>query len=299
MAQALITGATGFIGGVLARRLLLEGWEVHVLLGRSSRLEAQTGLQGRVTAHVYDGSQEGMLAILEAARPHVVFHLASRFLTDHQPRDIQGLVDSNILLPLHLVEAMAVTGARNLVNTGTSWQHFGTAGYRPVNLYAATKQAFEAILAYYHEGRGLSCTTLKLFDTDGPGDPRRKLVPILLEAARTGAPLDLTPGEQVLDLVHVEDVAQAFLDAGRQLLPGPPILNCFLVSGDRLSVRALADRIQEALGRTLQARWGQRSYRPREVMVPLDPAGRLLPGWAPVRDLGEGLRQAFAALPAQ
>jgi len=297
MPSALITGAAGFIGGVLARRLLTEGWQVHVLLGRACRREPLAGLE--VVAHAHDGTTEGMLAILEAARPDVVFHLASLFLTDHQPGDLQGLTASNILFPLQLVEAMAVTGARNLVNTGTSWQHFGTAGYRPVNLYAATKQAFEDLLPYYHEARGLSCTTLKLFDTYGPGDPRRKLVPILLEAARTGEPLGLSPGEQILDLVHVEDVAQAFLDAGRRLLDSPPVLDTFLVSADRLTVRDLVQRIQEALGRPIQARWGQRPYRPREVMVPLDPADRLLPGWGPARDLREGLRATFEALPAQ
>ena len=294
MPRALITGAAGFIGGVVARRLLGEGWEVQVLLRRGSRVD----LAG-VIAHEHDGTQAGMVAILEAARPEVVFHLASLFLTEHQPGDIQALAGSNILFPLQLVEAMAVTGARLLVNTGTSWQHFGTDGYRPVNLYAATKQAFEALLPYYHEARGLSCTTLKLFDTYGPGDPRRKLVRILLEAARSGAPLDLSPGEQLLDLTHVEDVAQAFLDAGTRLLAGPPVLDAFLVSGDRLSVRELADRIQKALGRTIQGRWGLRPYRPREVMVPLDPVGRLLPGWAPRRELGEGLREAYGALPPQ
>jgi nucleoside-diphosphate-sugar epimerase len=294
MPRALITGAAGFIGGVLARRLLAAGWEVQVILRRGSRLDP-----AGVIAHEHDGTPEGMVAILETARPEVVFHLASLFLTEHQPGDIPALVGSNILFPLQLVEAMAVTGARNLVNTGTSWQHFGTDGYRPVNLYAATKQAFEDLLPYYHEARGLSCTTLKLFDTYGAADPRRKLVRILLEAARSGAPLDLSPGEQVLDLTHVEDVAQAFLDAGARLLAGPPVLDTFLVSGDRLTVRALADRIQTALGRPIQGRWGLRPYRPREVMLPQDPAGRLLPGWAPVRDLGEGLREAYEALPGQ
>ena len=85
------------------------------------------------------------------------------------------------------------------------WQHFGTPDYRPVNLYAATKQAFEDVLAYYADAQGIAAVTLELYDTYGPGDPRRKLIRILFEAARSGEPIQLSPGEQVIELLHVDD----------------------------------------------------------------------------------------------
>lgn len=296
MSRALITGAAGFIGGTVARRLLADGWEVHALLGPTCRREALADIVARVALHDHDGSMAGMQAILDAARPDVAFHLASLFLTEHRPDQVQDLVQSNLLLGTQLAEAMTAAGAHRLVNTSTSWQHFQTAGYRPVNLYAATKQAFEDILAYYHDARGLSCVTLKLFDTYGAGDPRPKLVRLLLEAARTGQPLDLSPGEQVLDLVHAEDAAAAFaVAAARLLAAAAPLREDWLVSGDRLTVRQLAAEVEAAVGSPIRATWGGRPYRPREVMAPLPPEGRILPGWAPARPLRDGLREACRA----
>jgi nucleoside-diphosphate-sugar epimerase len=299
MPRALVTGAAGFIGGALVRSLLERGWEVHGLLGRMCRVEALADLEGRIALHPHDGSTEAMVAILERSRPDVVFHLASLFLSDHRPQDLDALVGSNILLPAQLAEAMVLAGSTRLVNTGTSWQHFHGEGYRPVNLYAATKQAFEDILAYYHDARGLSALTLKLFDTYGPGDLRPKLVNLLLDAARTGAPMALSPGEQVLDLVHVDDVTAAFRAAAERLLAAPaPLLESWNVSGSRLTVQQLVARIGEAVGRPVQATWGGRPYRDREVMVPLAP-GAGVPGWAPAVDLAGGLRTAYRSREAR
>jgi len=296
MPRALITGAAGFIGGGLVRRLLADGWEVHALLGRTCRREALADLAPRVTVHDHDGSMDCMRTILQRARPDLTFHLASLFLSDHRLEDVDALVTSNILLSTQLVEAMVATGARRLVNTGTSWQHFGTTAYRPVNLYAATKQAFEDILAYYHDAQGLSCLTLKLYDTYGPGDHRPKLVNILLDAARTGEPLAMSPGAQEVELTHLADVAAAFVRAADLLLQSEaPLLAAYLVSGTRLTVRDLVAQVIRSTGRPIQVQWGGRPYRPREVMVPVVSAAQCLPGWAPEVELGEGIAACLRA----
>lgn len=294
MRKALVTGAAGFIGGGLVRRLLAEGWEVHALLGRSCLREALAEVEDRITVHLHDGSMAGMTAILEAARPDVVFHLASLFLSEHRPDQVGELIGSNLLFSTQLAEAMSLSGAKNLVNTGTSWQHFGTEDYRPVNLYAATKQAFEDLLAYYHDARGLSVITLKLYDTYGPGDRRPKLINLLLDAARTGRPLAMSPGGQTVVLTHLDDVTAAFAAAAQRLLAAEaPLREDFLVSGDRLTLRELAARVAEATGRPLNIEWGGRPYRDREVMAPVASEGRLLPGWTPGITLEEGLQACF------
>lgn len=296
MPRALITGSAGFIGGTLVRHLLARDWEVHAFLGPTCKAEALDKVKDQVRCHFHDGSTQGLFEILDQVKPEVVFHLASLFLSDHQPEDIEALVRSNILLSTQLAEAMACTGAARLVNTGTSWQHYHQADYRPVNLYAATKQAFEDILAYYHDARGLSHITLKLFDTYGPRDPRRKLVNLLLESARSGAVLDLSPGEQVLDLLHVDDVVAAFRVAGERLLASEaPLCETYLLGGTRLTVRKLADCITRATGRPILAQWGGRPYRPREVMAPVA-SGAALPSWTPGVGLEQGLSEAYSAL---
>ena len=204
----LLTGATGFIGSHLVRRLIGDGWRVHVVARESSRVLLD-GLGGDVCFHVHDGTTEGMIKIVKDAAPVAVFHLASLFLAQHTAGDVTRLMRSNVEFPAQLLEAMAVNDVRMLINTGTSWQHFRNLEYNPVCLYAATKQAFDAILRFYVDNNALKAITLKLFDTYGPGDPRPKLVNLFQRAAASGAALAMSPGEQLIDLVYIDDAVDA------------------------------------------------------------------------------------------
>jgi len=193
---------------------------------------------------------------------------------------------------------MAVHGVRLLVNTGTSWEHYGTPPVAPVNLYAATKQAFEAILHYYVEARGLRVVSLKLFDTYGPGDPRPKLFTLLRTVAANQEVLAMSPGEQLIDLVFIDDVIAAFVLAAERLraemVKGH---ECYAVSsGAPLKLRELVELYGRILGTPLPIEWGGRSYRQREVMVPWN-TGAAVPGWHPKVALEQGIRR-MEGLPA-
>lgn len=286
---ALVTGATGFVGSHLTRRLLRDGWSVHAVVREGKTFPAMSGF-AEVRQHAYDGTLDSVLGAMEQARPRVVFHLASLFIAQHQPGDLDRLLASNVLFGAQLLEAMAAAGATRLVNTGSSWQHFRGPEYQPVNLYAATKQALEDIIRYYVDAHGLRCITLKLFDTYGPEDRRPKLLNLLLEAARTGEPLGLSPGEQIVDMTYVDDVVEAFLVASRMVVEGRgPACQAFAVSGgERVSLRDLVKIWEEVLGAPIPVTWGARPYREREVMVPASCAEGL-PGWRPRFSLRQGL----------
>jgi nucleoside-diphosphate-sugar epimerase len=232
---------------------------------------------------------------MEAASPTVVFHLASLFLSEHRLEDIDRLVACNLLFASQLAEAMVQTKVWRLVNTGTSWQHYENREYCPVNLYAATKQAFEDILRYYVEATPLQAITLKLFDTYGPGDRRAKLFKLLRQVAEQQEPLAMSPGEQLIDLVHVDDVLDAFQLAAELLMQDKVAGHeVFAVSsGAPIPLKELVAVYSRLLGRTLPIIWGGRPYRSREVMVPWH-AGRSLPGWYPRVTLEEGVRGIIA-----
>lgn len=275
---AFLTGVTGFIGGRLAERLLADGWAVHALVRETSDTAS---VPSQVVIHRDDGTADALAAILRQVRPDIVFHLASLYLNDHLPDQVDALVASNILLPVRLAEAMTLSGSMRLINTGTAWQHFGGAAYHPVNLYAATKQACVDLLRFFHEARGLSVVTLKLFDTYGAGDKRRKLVQLLVDAAMKGEPIGMSPGDQVVDMTHVDDVVEAFVVTADLLLSSSLSLDAeYLVSGERVTVRELTATIEKALNRTIAAEFGARPYRTREVMLPVAATSdRRLPGW--------------------
>lgn len=297
--RAIVTGASGFIGGRLVERLLADGWHV-VAIVRPSSAVASPG-DDRLALHVHDGGVDGLAALIARVRPDIVFHLASLFLVDHRPDQVQPLIASNLLFPTELVEAMTLAARDHdvparLVTAGTSWQHFGSDDYRPVNLYAATKQAFDALLAFYHDARSLSVVTLKLYDTYGDGDPRRKLLAILRDALASGEELAMTPGDQWLDLSHVDDVVDAFVHAAQLVVAAPaPLHDAYLVTGDRLTLKQLVTLVGEVSGRPLSVTFGGRPYRVREVMVPVEAGDdRRLPGWSARRRLAQGLVEYLA-----
>lgn len=288
--SALITGAGGFVGGHLAHRLLHEGWQVHAIVRDGSRVGDDLRHGGLIT-HVHDGSTQCMINIVRDAEPTIAFHLASLFIAEHHPEQVEPLITSNVLFGAQLLEGLRAANVPFLVNTGTSWQHYGDAEYNPVCLYAATKQAFEDIVRYYTEATTLRAVTLKLFDTYGPNDHRQKLFALLRRAADSGEQLLMSPGEQLIDLVYIDDVVDAFLMAEVRLFSGlVERQESYVVSSMApMKLRCLVELYANITSVNLNIIWGGRPYRTREVMIPRTEE-KNIPGWYPRVSLIEGLR---------
>jgi len=294
--NVVITGGTGFIGSNLTRFLVNRGWNVHLILWtKQPNTDSLTDIVEKVNLHYYDGSTESMMQIIKKARPDIVFHLASLFLAQHGPEDIMPLIQSNILLGTQLLEAMATSNVVNLVNTGTSWQHFNNEDYNPVCLYAATKQAFESMLTYYVETQALKVVTLKLFDTYGPNDARRKLFYFLHTVASKQNSFLMSPGEQLVDLVYIDDIVKAFAVAAKRLQVGKvkKSESYEISSGKPLKLKKIVDIYGKVTGKHLSVTWGGIPYRNREVMVPWT-KGKKLPGWTSKVTLEEGIRKTIS-----
>jgi nucleoside-diphosphate-sugar epimerase len=119
--RVFVTGATGFIGSNLSAAL--HDRHVHVLARAGADLTILSS-SPKVTIHRYDGTTQSVIDAFNGARPELVIHLAACFVAEHESDDIERLIESNILLGAQVLEGMLVTGARALINTGTSWQHF-------------------------------------------------------------------------------------------------------------------------------------------------------------------------------
>jgi len=295
--KVLITGATGFIGASLVKKLADEGCEVAIIARATSNMGILGGYVERIQQYDYDGSIGSLNIALKTHMPEVVFHLASLFLASHNQKDITSLINSNILFSTHLVDAMVNNGCTKLVNTGTSWQHFDNHDYNPVCLYAATKQAFEMILEYYVNVCDLQVITLKLFDTYGESDPRPKLMALLKKISLSGEALDMSPGEQLIDIVHVDDVLRGFIASADRLLSLQVTGHerFALSSGTPKKLRDLVSEFSEAIDKPIHINWGKRPYRLREVMETWD-HGENLPGWQPEIPFSEGVRGFFNAI---
>lgn len=289
--RALVTGGSGFIGGRLLSRLLDEGYDVTALV----RGDPSGRLDARATAVSIDGPAS-VFDIVGGAAPDIVFHVASAVVVDHSPAAISDIIQSNVTFPTTLLDAMARHGVRFFVNTGTSWQHYdGAEGYCPSNLYAATKQAFEDIAVFYNDAYSIGVANLKLFDVYGPSDTRSKIIPLLMRVLRTGDTLGMSPGEQVLDMVHVDDVVEAYLSAAAWLMDHPGARSTFAVrSGESYKLKDIVAILEDVSGRSLAIQWGGRPYRGREVMAPWVNDVRV-PGWHARISLRDGLEDVLRA----
>jgi nucleoside-diphosphate-sugar epimerase len=189
---------------------------------------------------------------------------------------------------------MQLADCKTLINTGTSWQHFENNEKRPVNLYAASKQAFECMARYYSDAHGMKVVNLKLYDTYGNGDTRPKLFATLKRIASSGESLAMSPGEQLIDILHVDDVVHAFCVCLQKLPDLPQWSSYAISSGNPLPLTELVAAFEQAIGKKLNIDFGAREYRPREVMVPWN-TGQTLPGWRPLIDLQTGIKRYLDA----
>lgn len=288
MRKIILTGATGYIGRKLLFRLLERGHSVSVVVReKSPRLSS---LPADIKKIFYDGTVNSLLEGMKDKESGLVIHVASLFLTQHNPEDISSLIDSNIKFPCQLLEAMHVCGLSEIVNTGTSWQHYENSDYNPVNLYAASKQAFVDMLKFYQEAHQFKAITLELFDTFGPDDERKKLFRLLQEVAETGKALKMSPGQQLLDIVYIDDVLNAYEIAINQ---SGNLTGTFTVASGQLhslqEVVAIYSKISQ---KKLNIEFSALPYRLREVMKPWE-HHRCLPDWACEFSLEEGIKKTL------
>jgi nucleoside-diphosphate-sugar epimerase len=302
----LVLGATGFIGGTVARALSRCGAEVH-LLARDRTAAARVRTGGLPAAGVYEGDAgdaETLERVLRELRPAVTFNLAG-YGVDPAERDEHRARRVNEALVLSLAGAVdrhldpAWVGAA-LVHAGSALEYGTAAGdlneetvESPTTLYGRTKLAGSRGLREHCEATGLPALTARLFMVYGPGERPGRLLPSLLRAARSREPLPLTAGLQERDFTFVEDVAVGLLRLGAA--PGVPpgeIVN--LATGRLTSVRGFVETAAAVLGiageRLLFGALPTRSEEMQHAPVRVERL-RARTGWVPVTSVEEGIRE--------
>lgn len=287
--HVVVTGASGYIGCNLVKQLIERQYQVSIIVRKSSTVDWMFRENPLVNIYIYDGTIQSLSVIFQKNQIDSVFHLAASCITQHTENDIATLIDSNILFGTQLVEAMIQHNIINLVNTGTYWQHYDGPNYNPVALYAATKEAFETILKYYKEAHRLNVVTLKLFDIYGPNDSRSKIINLLMGVLKENTSIEMSLGEQYLDLLFIDDVVEAFICAEQMLMDKTNHQSSYFISsGKRIQLKELVKLIEKMANKKIQVSWGARPYRPREIMVPWCDNVTLV-NWQPKISIEEGL----------
>lgn len=299
--RVLVTGAGGFIGRHALPQLVARGWEVHAV-GRSPLpVDAlpPAGSGEAVRFHACDLLADGEAARLVAAvRPSHLLHLAwnvtpGKYWT--APDNLDWVAAS-----LRLHRAFAEAGGERAVYAGTcaeyDWGHAelseASTPLVPHSLYGKAKNALRELVETSAGPLGLSMAWGRIFFLYGPQEAANRLVPDVVSALLKGEPALCSHGRQERDLMHVADVAGAFVALLESSHAGP--VN--IASGDTRPLAEVIGAIADLIGRPDLVRLGARS-------APAGDPPRLAPdvgilrdrvGFRPRFDLESGLRDTVA-----
>lgn len=271
--KILITGASGFIGSHLTKKLVQEGFEVGIIKRENSDLWRIKGLLDKIATFDVDlKNARRVHKILSGFRPDVIFHLATFYVTEHKAEEVPLMVDANVLGTLNLLEASKDTGVRLVVNTSSCFVYKQVenklkenAVLEPLNVYALTKIHGEHACAYYTEKYGLKTITFRLFPPYGPADHERRLIPYAIKSFLSGIGPKMTTGKQRWDFIYVGDIVDAYLRllSVHELPERHEVFN--IGTGNAVGVREVVNRIKEIIGSDAEPAWGAIPHRNSEV----------------------------------
>ncbi len=284
--RILITGASGFIGTHLCRRLVGCGAELHAV-SREARTSNGFGLRWwRADLAEFAAVHE----IISTIRPEIVFHLASLVTGAREVALVIPTLRSNLLSTVNLLTAVAEQGCGRLILAGSMEEPVTEHGLPvPCSPYAASKSAASSYGRMFHTLFGLPTAMLRIFTVYGPGQmDTSKLIPYVILSLLTGKAPNLTGGHRAVDWIFVDDVIDALIAAAKTENLGMVTLD--VGSGTLVTVREIAERLLQLIDPSLVPVFGAIEDRPHEVVRWADIAAtEKIIGWRPRTFLGDGL----------
>ena len=298
----LVTGAGGFIGSHLAERLAKEGAKVRAMvhynaLGAWGWLDASP-LKDQMEIFAGDiTDRDSVAAAMKGVE--IVFHLAALIAIPYSYQAPASFVRTNVEGTLNVLQAARVAQVGRVVHTSTS-EAYGTAQSAPISEthplqgqspYAASKIGADKMAEAFHLSYGLPVVTLRPFNTFGPRQSARAVIPTIITQLLTGQKVRLGNLHPTRDLNFVGNIVDGFLAAGAATKAVGRTIN--LGSGREISIGDLVELIAGLLGRPVEIETESQRIRPEgseveRLLADASLAAELL-GWRPKVSLEEGL----------
>lgn len=306
--KVLVTGAAGFIGSHLVERLLRDGYGVKALIRYNSRndwglLELLPELIKKSVEVVAGDVRDPYMVSKSVRGCHTVFHLASLIAIPYSYVAPQSYIDTNVSGTLNVMQAALDHGVTRVVHTSTS-ECYGTARYVPIDEkhplqgqspYSASKIGADMIAESYYRSFGLPVATIRPFNTFGPRQSARAIVPSIIIQALNSSDIHIGSLEPTRDMNYVDDTVDGFVKVGTVEAAIGQVTN--VGTGSEASIGNLLKIIVKMMG--IEPRITVDSVRIRPEKSEVDrlmcnnfKAQELL-DWKPKVGLEEGLRRTI------
>lgn len=302
--RVLVTGAGGFIGSHLTERLVELGASVRAFvhynsLGRWGWLDASS-VKEKFEVVVGDISDRD--CVRNAVQSvDVVFHLAALIGIPYSYQAPSSYVQTNIVGTLNVLQSALEVGVERVVHTSTS-EAYGTAQYVPIDEnhplqgqspYSATKIGADKLAESFYRSFDLPVATIRPFNTYGPRQSARAIIPTVISQALTKSELRLGNLSPLRDLNFVADTVEGFLHVADNPKAIGEVIN--IGTGKEISIESLVELIIEIMGKDLRVDSDDQRVRPNasevdRLCADITKARELL-GWQPMYSLKEGLQK--------
>lgn len=298
--KALVTGARGFIGSALCRRLTASGVEVHAVsrnppanpshwwrsLAGDTSLAAQAPMVQWWKADLVE--LEATRSLIRTIRPDTSFHLASLVTGSRELETVLPVFKNNFITSLNVLLATAENSAGRIVLAG-SLEEPDDIDSVPCSPYAAAKWSTSSYAGMFHALYQIPVVIAKIFMVYGPGQSdHTKLIPsVITSLLRREAP-NLSSGVRLVDWIFVDDVVDGLIGCAQT--PGIDGRTVELGSGELHSIRQVVQQLVDLLPCTVYPKFGALPDRPLEQVKRADIAESCeLIGWQPSTSLRVGL----------
>jgi nucleoside-diphosphate-sugar epimerase len=291
MTRALVTGARGFIGAALCKRLTVSGIEVHAV-SRNPPADAQFRHAQQAQMIQWWKTDlvdlEATRSLIRMIRPDVTFHLASLVTGSRSLEMVLPVFQNSFMTAFNLLMAIAENGAGRIVLAG-SLEEPDEVDPVPCSPYAAAKWSASGYARMLHALYQIPIVIAKIFMVYGPGQSdHTKLIPYVTMSLLRGEAPKLSSGARLIDWIYVDDVAEGLNRCAE--MPGIDGRTVELGSGEMVSIRDVVQQLSKLVGSGGRPQFGSLPDRPLERVKKADIAESYkLIGWRPSTPLRAGL----------
>lgn len=289
--KVLVTGADGFVGGHLVKKLKEKNHRLFLIGEVVDKLKGICNNEHSYLSYL-NLDQTELINRIKEFYPEFVINLAGYSTSSDSYADVEKLINANVLFLSRLLDSVKDIKLKCFIYTGSSTEYFKNDKIlNPAYLYSASKSAGRSILAYYSDVYCFKSIVVTPFNIYGEINGQKKIIDILYNSLDSPEPVNTTQGEQVLDFIHVEDVAELYIRIMNEFDNIPDNTEFFAGTGKGTSIKQLAGFLELLTGKKANINWGGIPYRKKDLMYSVADIRKMeeLLNWTPSVDLHTGL----------